>query len=169
MMLQGRVGAALRLLNNTPSVALATTPEVITALKAKHPDAAELRPDCIVSTEPAPFVEPAIFQTIHASSIQCAAAETKGGSGPSGMSDKLWTRMLCSKSLGWAPESLAHEISLTTERLCTTFVDPLSLSALLSFKLIAMDKEPGAEKLTIRPIGVGDVLRRIIGHATLKT
>eukprot|EP00116_Pleurobrachia_bachei_P009798 sb/3470060/ len=164
MMFQGRVGAALRLLSNTPSVALETTPEVIAALKAKHPDAAELSMDCVVSTEPAPSVEPATFQSIHAASIQRAAAETRGGSGPSGMSDKLWTRMLNSKSLGNAAESLAHEISLMTRRLCTNFVDPSSLSALLCCKLIALDKEPGAEKLKVRPIGVGEVLRRIIGR-----
>ena len=146
------------------TIALETTPEVITALKAKHPDAAAISMDCVVSTEPAPHVEPATFQSIHASSIQRAAAETKGGSGPSGMTDKLWTRMLCSKSLGDAAESLAHEISLMTRKLCTEFVDPTSVSALLCCKLIALDKEPGAEKLKIRTIGVGEVSRRIIGR-----
>ena len=44
--------------------------------------------------------------------------------------------------------------------LCTVYVDPTSLSALLSCKLIALDKNPG-----VRPIGVGEVLRRIIGRA----
>ena len=73
--------------------------------------------------------------------------------------------MLCSKSLGKASEKLAHEVALMTRRLCTTYVDPASISALLSCKLIALDKAPGAQQLKVRPIGVDEVLRRIVGRA----
>ena len=43
--------------------------------------------------------------------------------------------------------------------MCTEFVDPTSLQALLSCRLIPLDKIPG-----VRPIGVGEVLSRIIGN-----
>ena len=43
--------------------------------------------------------------------------------------------------------------------MCTEFVDPTSLQALLLRRLIPLDKNPG-----VRPIGVGEVLSRIIGN-----
>ena len=47
-------------------------------------------------------------------------------------------------------------------RLCTSFVDPRGLSAMLACRLIALDKCPG-----IRPIGVCETARRIISKAVL--
>ena len=41
-------------------------------------------------------------------------------------------------------------------------VDPKSIEVLVTCRLIPLDKSPG-----IRPIGVGEVLRRIIGKAIL--
>ena len=45
-------------------------------------------------------------------------------------------------------------------RLCTEFIDPRGIEALLANRLIPLDKEEGA----VRPIGVREVLRRIIGN-----
>ena len=47
-------------------------------------------------------------------------------------------------------------------RICQNFVDPDGLSAYTSYRLVAMDKCPG-----LRPIGIGEVVRRIIGKAIL--
>ena len=48
-------------------------------------------------------------------------------------------------------------------QLCSDdFEDPESISALMSCRLIPLDKCPG-----IRPIGIGEVLRRIIGKAVV--
>lgn len=160
MMFTGRVGAAMRLLRATPSAALEITPEIVQSLKEKHPEAAPLSPDHVVSEESPPIFQPAIFHDLNADSIRRAAAATKGGCGPSGMSDKLWSRMLCSKAFGKSSDALAHEVALMTRRMCTVYVDPVSLSGFLSCKLIALDKSPG-----VRPIGVGEVLRRIVGRA----
>ena len=44
--------------------------------------------------------------------------------------------------------------------LCTDFVDSAGLTAFTACRLIALDKCPG-----VRPIGVGEVVRRIIGKA----
>jgi len=48
------------------------------------------------------------------------------------------------------------------KRLCTSFVDPKSVSSFLACRLIALDKHPG-----VRPIGIGDTARRIIAKAIL--
>ena len=47
-------------------------------------------------------------------------------------------------------------------RICTSYVDPKSISPLLACRLIALDKKPG-----VRPIGIGDTARRIIAKAVL--
>ena len=46
------------------------------------------------------------------------------------------------------------------KRICSSFVDPMSLAPLLAYHLIALDKYPG-----VRPIGIGDTARRIISKA----
>ncbi|KAL5497492.1 hypothetical protein EMCRGX_G013967 [Ephydatia muelleri] len=55
-------------------------------------------------------------------------------------------------------------IAAVTRRLCSEFVDPEGLSALVGCRLIALDKNPG-----VRPIGIGETLRRIIARAVLST
>ena len=47
-------------------------------------------------------------------------------------------------------------------RICQQFVDPTSLDVFTACRLVALDKCPG-----VRPIGIGEVVRRIIGKAVL--
>ena len=47
-------------------------------------------------------------------------------------------------------------------RFCTEFVDPSALQALLACQLIPLNKRPG-----VRPIGICEVLRRILGKAIM--
>ena len=48
-------------------------------------------------------------------------------------------------------------------RLCTEYVDPIALPAFVACRLIPLDKQPG-----VRPIGIYEVLRRIVRKAVLK-
>ena len=48
-------------------------------------------------------------------------------------------------------------------RISTSFVDPSTLQAYINCRLIPLDKQPG-----VRPIGIGEVVRRIIGKAVMK-
>ena len=162
LMLQGRVAAALRVLNTSPSAPLQPSPEVIEGLRAKHPPAQPLNRDLLVSRLPAPSVEPALFDSIDTESIRRSAATTKGGAGPSGMTDALWARMLCSRTFHLESDALAHAVARMTRRLCTSFINPHTISALVSCRLIALNKNPG-----IRPIGIGEILRRIIGRTVV--
>jgi hypothetical protein len=108
-----------------------------------------------------PKVEPIIFEGIDETSIERAARTTKGSAGPSGMDSDMWRRILCSKSYGSASEELRYSVALLTRKLCTEYVDPYSTSELLACRLIPLSKQPRG----IRPIGIGEVLRRIIGKA----
>ncbi|CAB4004351.1 Hypothetical predicted protein, partial [Paramuricea clavata] len=44
-----------------------------------------------------------------------------------------------------------------TKTLCTQYIDPTTIEALIASRLIPLDKGEGA----VRPIGVGEVIRRI--------
>ena len=49
---------------------------------------------------------------------------------------------------------------MLARKLCTELVDPDPLAAYISCRLIPLDKNPG-----VRPIGIGEVLRRVIGKS----
>ena len=55
---------------------------------------------------------------------------------------------------------LCDVIASLSKRICTAFLDPNGLEAFVACRLIALDKCPG-----VRPIGIGETLRRIIGKA----
>ena len=71
-----------------------------------------------------------------------------------------WQRILCSKSFKSASVDLCEAIARLAKKLSTKLVDPEPLSSYIACRLIPLDKNPG-----IRPIGIGEVLRRIIGKA----
>ena len=59
---------------------------------------------------------------------------------------------------------LCDEIAMLAARLCTTYIDPGSIEALLACRLIPLDKGDGS----VRPIGVGEVIRRIIAKCVVQ-
>ena len=61
-----------------------------------------------------------------------------------------------------ASDELCGAIALFARRLCTTFISPDILSPFLGCWLIALDKSP-----EVRPIGVCEVVRRIVAKAAL--
>ena len=161
LMLQGKVSAALRWITNNNSNLLDINSDVIQQLKQKHPEAANVDLDTLLSGE-IPRVEPVIFENIDGNAISKAAATTKGSSGPTGVDSDTWRRILCSKSFGNNSANLCDSIAKMSRCLCTEYVDPKSISTLLNCRLIPLDKDPG-----IRPIGIGEVLRRVIGKSVI--
>ena len=165
LMLQGKVAAALKWVSGSRGGVHNITPDVIKALHEKHPEKSEA-PVTILEqlvTSPPPSIDPIIFEDIDETSIDKAAKTTKGSEGPSDMDSDMWRRIFCSKAYGSASEDLRYSIALLTRKLCTEFVDPNALKELLACRLIPLDKNSG-----IRPIGIGEILRRIIGRAVLR-
>ena len=56
-----------------------------------------------------------------------------------------------------------NAIAVLARRWASEYVDPKGLEALLANRGIAIDKSPG-----VRPIGVGEMLRRIAGKAIME-
>ena len=98
-----------------------------------------------------------IFQQINAEMVGEAALKTKGSGGPSGVDSNGFRRMMACKSFKKSGTNLCSAIATMTRRLCTEYVDPRSIEAILANRLIPLDKGEGK----VRPIGVGKVIRWI--------
>ena len=66
-------------------------------------------------------------------------------------------------AFGGNSNELCAAVAALAKRIATTYVDPVSLVAYTACKLIPLNKNPG-----VRPIGVSEVLRRIVGKAISK-
>ena len=158
LVMQGKITAAIKMLDKESSSGLCNlSPEVIKELKQKHPTAAEVQEGSLLYG-PMDYVPPNTFDLIDEQTIYNAAIKTKGSAGPSGMDAELYRRILCSKSFKTEGKLLREEIAIMTRNLLKSSYHSSLLEAFISCRLIPLDKNPG-----IRPIGVGEVLRRIIG------
>ena len=95
--------------------------------------------------------------------VRDTALRKKGSGGPSGVDANGFWRILVSKSFKKSGTDLCAAIAAMTRSLCTEFIDPLGIEALLENRLIPLDKGEGA----VRPIGVGEVIRRIMGKCVM--
>ena len=82
--------------------------------------------------------------------VRQAALATKGARGPSEVDANGFRRMLACKSFKHSSIRLCDAIATMTRILCTQYIDPTSIDA-----LIALDKD------AVRPIGIEEVIRRI--------
>ena len=85
---------------------------------------------------------------------------TKGAAGASSLDANQFKRILCSKQFNKEGKDLWDQISIFAKNIATKVTDPNCLEAYTANRLIPLDKNPG-----IRPIGIGEVLRRIVGKA----
>ena len=164
LMLQGKVQAALRLLGKEQPVGvLDTTEETVEVLKKLHPEGKPAADEVLINAEPEYF-DPVIFTNIDERSIASAALKTRGSAGPSGMDADAWRRLLISKNFGNAGKGLREAIAKMTQKLCTKELsneEKNGIEASTACRLIPAMKQPSG----VRPIGIGEVLRRIIGKA----
>ena len=123
------------------------------ALLYKHPEGQVLKPSAVTQVESdAQVPHPVIFEQIDGQLFHSLAA------GPSGIDASGWRRLL--SSFHKQSTDLCDAIAMLGRHICQNFVDPDGLSAYTSCRLVAMDKCPG-----VRPIGIGEVVQRIIGKA----
>ena len=121
--------------------------------ESKHPSAAPLYPEFLdANTDPSLVNHPIIFEALDGSVI-CATALCT--SGPSNVDTYGW-RHSCS-AFKSASTELCCSIAILARHLCTSYVGSKIVLPLVSCRLIALDKDPG-----VHPIGVGEVVRRII-------
>ena len=104
------------------------------------------------------------YNKITGEMIREAALRTKGAGDPSNVDANGFQRILASKSFKKSGSNLCDTLAPLTRRLCTEYIDPTTIEPILASRLTPLDKGNGE----IRPIGVGEVIRRIIGKCVTK-
>ena len=108
-------------------------------------------------------IHPVKLDVIDAELVRKAAIKTRGGSGPSGLAaDDGWRRIILSRNFGDSSSDLCQGLAEVIKKMCTVKDISVTLEAFLACRLIPLDKNP-----SLRPIGVGEVLRRIVGKVVV--
>jgi hypothetical protein len=129
-------------------------------LRNKHPKGKPTLQTAVVNDIPIQEAHPIIYESITSESILKAVLRTDGSAGPSGLDAQAWRRICTSYQS--ASSELCNALALVARKICSTYVDPEPLKPLNACRLVALDKCPG-----VRPIGIGEVPRRIIAKAIL--
>ena len=174
LMTQGHVNAALRCLSPScdcgplnldhvvGSLSDGSPKTVFDVLHEKHPHGRAADPDAILDpVDSSQSFHPVLFDGLDAALIKSVVMQISGSAGPSGLDAHAW-RHLCT-AFGDASNDLCAAVSAFAHRISTSYVNSKYLSAYCACRLIPLDKHPG-----VRPIGVGEVLRRIIGKAVMR-
>ena len=164
LVMNGQINSALRYLSdNSCEGVLPLTDEVMEQLHEKHPAPNNAKLGSLLFG-PIEDIPPVIFQQIDAEMIRDAALRTKGSGGPSGVDALGFRRMIACKSFKKSSSNLCEALAALTRRLCVELVDPHTIEPIIASRLIPLDKGNGA----VRPIGVGEVLRRISGKCVAR-
>ena len=132
-------------------------------LQEKYPKGREVDENIILEQTSAP-PQPVIFEAITAESVQKVAKNMKGSGGPSLVDADTWKDFLCSKAFGNTSLQLCQAVADLAKILCTEEIHPDCLTEYLASRLIPLDKGTTKEgKPGVRPIGVGEVIRRLVG------
>ena len=160
-MLQGKVSAALRWVGSQKSGLLDINEDVISCLKEKHPTPGTVVEEALLKGPLKSLGRWFLTQyTIDADLVHRTAKTISGTAGPSGADAEIWRQILCLKQLKKNPVELCSTVAELAKKLSCQFVNPDHVSSYTARRLIPLDK-----KLGVHPIGIGEVLRRIVGKA----
>eukprot|EP00117_Sycon_ciliatum_P030620 scpid80331/ scgid24095/ len=109
----------------------------------------------------APAVNSIRFDGLTAELLKSVALQSEGSAGLSGL-DSACCRRMCS-AFGGVSTGMCQAIADLSRILVTGLLPTEGLVPFLACRLIALDKQPG-----VRPIGAGEVLRRIVAKAILR-
>ena len=169
LMMVGKVGQAMKLINNMDSIVgvHSLTRRIKSILQEKHPSA-QTPPADILLHITATVAQPVTFAEISAELVEKAALKVKGSGGPTHLDADGWKHILCSKAYGRLSFQLCGAIAEFAKRLCVEDVNPECLNEFVACRLVPLNKgddkqgNPG-----VRPVGVGEVLRRIVGKVVI--
>ena len=168
LMREGKVNPALRLLADGEVGGILPLDQIMESgssvrevLKEKHPEGKPLREETVVPlAEAQPEVHSIFFERITGATIRAAALKSSGSAGPSGVDANGWRRLCISFKA--ASKELCSSIAALARRISTEFIDPTSMETFVACRLVPLNKNPG-----VRPIGICECLRRIVGRAVL--
>ena len=164
LVLEGQINSALRFLSeSTSGGVLPLTDEVMAQLQIKHPEPQPAKLGSLLFGPIDDEFPETVYSGINGEMVRQAALRTKGSGGPCGVDANGFRRMLACKSFKQSSTKLCEAIATMTKTLCTQYIDPVTIEPLVASRLIPLDKGEGA----VRPIGVGEVIRRICGKCVM--
>ena len=104
-----------------------------------------------------------IFEKIDSDAITKSAQNIHGSGGPTRIDADTWKNMICSKAHGSEGLQLGDEIASLSKRLCSEEIPYEYISSLMSCRLVPLKKLDNS----VRPVGIGETLRRIISKAVV--
>ena len=131
---------------------------VLEALQRKHPEPAQPGPS-LRAFLPYPEPPPVIGLDVTGANILSVARWLRGGAGPSGSGSSVWQDWLLRHG---GQSDLRDAVARLTRVVANGPMPWEVLRALLSSRLIALDKCPG-----VRPIGIGECLRWVMAKAVM--
>ena len=151
-MTRGKVKDAIRLLSETQRGGVLKLTDLVNSgseeeksvldiLHEKHPKNQPPFPETLVTSTDSEYFSYAIFQALDADAIRRAALHTGGAAGPSGVDAVTWRRWCTCYNTKSA--ALCRSIASVGQRLCSSYVDPMGLTAFNTCRLIPLDKCPG--------------------------
>ena len=105
-----------------------------------------------------------IFEKIDAEMIRKIALNGRGGAGPSGLDSEDWRVLLAARSFGEEGKKLGARWLRLRRDYVSEFVDPNAVEALWRCREVPLPKSVD----DVRPIGIGEIMRRIVGKAVMK-
>ena len=168
LMIQGKVNAALRYLSNTSNGGIRQLNEIVDdntgatvteLLRQKHTSRQALRHSCLLQG-PIDNIPADIYDRNDGDAIKATALRTQGAGGPSGL-DSVARRRLCCSFQNQSAE-FCNALAALCRKLCSEYVDPRGIQALVACRLIPLDKYSG-----MRPIGIGETMRSILAKAVM--
>ena len=132
---------------------LPITTETIQELEKKHPKDEQAQREILIAEKGE--VDTGYFEVIDENFVKKIVSQLKGASGPSGANSHAWRRW-CLAYKGTS-DKLCRTVATLARRLATDQVAFEIIEALVRGRLLPLDKCPG-----VRPVGVGEVLRRLL-------
>ncbi|KAL7526623.1 hypothetical protein ACHAXR_001569, partial [Thalassiosira sp. AJA248-18] len=137
--------------------------KVIDVLRDKHPPLLipDLEKEDWASFEKYDECPNAIPVDCSAEIVEEVAGKLSGGAGPGSIDALMLKKWLL--RYGKASQELREELAAWTEWLCNENPPWAAFRAMMSCRLVALDKCPG-----VRPLGIGEIFRRAIAKCALK-
>ena len=168
-MLVGKVRQALGFINSDNDVTGVHSPndEIQHILQMKHPSAEPASPEVLLPiTSPPP--QTVVFENIDAELVLKSSMSLHGSGGPTLIDSDGWKHILNCKSYARESHNLADAIANFAKRLCSEPIHPGCLKEFIASRLIPLNKGNDSEgRPGVRPIGIGEILRRIIGKCVV--
>jgi hypothetical protein len=158
MMFEGKVTAAVRMLCEQENKGLLPLTDANKKLlQEKHPAPAGIADETLLHG-PILEIDDSYFSGINSEMIFRAAKFTNGSAGPSQTDADFFKLILTHKNFKGEGQDLREEIAKFARLIATKHFHPQFLAAYVNCRLIPLNKCPG-----VRPIGIGEILRRIVG------